>query len=122
MTGVELVMAALAAGASAGLTDTAGSAVRDAYGALREAVRGRLPARSGEVLDAERVEPGVWEGRLREELTASGADQDGEVLAAAEHLWALVHPGEGSGRYQVDASGAKGVQVGDHNTQTITFN
>ena len=42
MTEVELVAAALAAGASAGLTDTARGAVQDLYTGLREAVRRRL--------------------------------------------------------------------------------
>ncbi|WP_225824742.1 hypothetical protein [Streptomyces naphthomycinicus] len=119
MVGVELVMAALAAGASAGLTDTASSTVRDAYGALYEAVRRRLSAHGEEVLDAAQVEPDAWEARLREELTASGVDRDQELLAAAEALWALVGAG---GKYRVDARGAKGVQVGDHSIQTNTFN
>ncbi|MFG3054178.1 hypothetical protein ACGFZP_24925 [Kitasatospora sp. NPDC048239] len=127
MTGVELVTAALAAGASAGLTDTASSAVRDAYGTLREAVRRRVSAPGEEALDAGPAEPEAWEARLREELTASGADLDQELLAAAEALLALVGPrgryrSGPRGRYQVDARGAKGVQVGDHSTQTITFN
>ncbi|MER7705854.1 hypothetical protein ABTX81_23540 [Kitasatospora sp. NPDC097605] len=119
MAGVELVMAALAAGASAGLTDTASSAVRDAYSALREKVRRRLPAHAAEVLDAEQVEPDAWEARLRAELTASGADRDRELLAAAEALLTLVGS---AAKYQVDARGAKGVQIGDHSTQSITFN
>ncbi|MGJ5800450.1 hypothetical protein ACSCB1_15180 [Streptomyces europaeiscabiei] len=119
MVGVELVMAALAAGASAGLTDTASSTVRDAYGALHEAVRRRLSAHGEEVLDAEQVEPDAWEARLREELTASGVDRDQELLAAAEALWALVGAG---GKHQVDARGAKGVLVGDNSAQTNTFN
>ncbi|MFG3310015.1 hypothetical protein [Streptomyces wuyuanensis] len=120
MTEVDLVVAALAAGASAGLMDTASTAVRDAYDALREAVRRRLSARGEEVLDAEQVEPGVWEAQLREELIASGADRDQELLAAAEKFRALVRS---EGKYRVDARGAKGVQIGgDHPTQFNTFN
>ncbi|MET9437573.1 hypothetical protein [Streptomyces sp. NPDC006551] len=119
MTEVDIVVAALAAGASAGLMETASAAVRDAYGALREAVRRRLSARGEEVLDAEQVEPGVWETRLREELIASGADRDQELLAAAENFRALVRS---EGKYHVDTRGAKGVQIGDHSTQTNTFN
>ncbi|MEU0588022.1 hypothetical protein [Streptomyces sp. NPDC006132] len=118
MSGVELVVAALAAGASAGLTETVSSAVRDAYGALRESVLRRLPGRGEELLDAEQVEPGVWEARLREELTASGADRDQELLAAAEDLLTLLPSGS---KYQVDARGAKGVQTGDHNIQTNNY-
>ncbi|MFC8451074.1 hypothetical protein [Kitasatospora sp. NPDC057223] len=118
MSGVELVVAALAAGTSAGLTDTVSSAVRDAYGALRAAALRRLPGGGAELLDAEQVEPDVWEARLREELTASGADRDRELLALAENLLALLGSG---GKYRVDARGAKGVQIGDHNTQTVNF-
>ncbi|MFD8321503.1 hypothetical protein [Kitasatospora purpeofusca] len=118
MSGVELVVAALAAGASAGLTDTVSSAFQDAYGALRAAVLRRLPGRGAELLDAQQVEPDVWEARLREELTASGADQDLALLAAAETLLALTRSG---GKYWVDARGAKGVQTGEHNSQINHF-
>lgn len=95
MAGVDLVVAALAAGASAGLTDTASSAVRDTYDSLREAVRRRFFARgadgecgedSAQVLEASEEEPGVWQARLGELLSASGADQDPEILAAARSL------------------------------------
>ncbi|MFC5034856.1 hypothetical protein ACQFX6_37815 [Streptomyces sp. DSM 41987] len=122
MSGVDLVMAALAAGASAGLTDTASSAVRDGYAGLREAVRRRLAAGGGDgarVLDAREVEPGVWEARLRERLAATGADQDAEILVAARLL--LRDLGV-AGANVVDARDAKGVQIGDNNTQTNTFN
>lgn len=126
MTGVELVLAALAAGASAGVTDMASSAIRDAYAGLRESVRRRL-TRRGEsalrVLSASEAEPGVWEARLGEELTSAGVDRDEEVVAAARAL--LVQLGlldqDGSG-YSVDAREAKGVQVGHQNHQTNTFN
>ncbi|WP_369233844.1 hypothetical protein AB5J56_18440 [Streptomyces sp. R21] len=129
MTGVELIVAALAAGASAGLTDTASSAVREACDGLREAIRVRLAARGDatadgnealDVLDASEVEPGVWEARLRAALTAADADSDEGILAAARSL--LKAAGHTTGAYVVDASQAKGVQVGDHNTQTNTFN
>ncbi|MEU9040812.1 MULTISPECIES: hypothetical protein [unclassified Kitasatospora] len=125
MTGVELVMAALAAGASAGLTDTANSAVREAYDGLRGAVRRRLSAHGEEVLDAEQVEQveqveqEVWEARLHEQLTASGADSDRELLAAAQALLALVGPADDR---RIDLSHAQGVQVGNHSTQTNHFN
>ncbi|NEC68882.1 hypothetical protein [Streptomyces sp. SID9727] len=119
MTEVDLVVAALAAGTSAGLMDTASAAVRDAYDALRAAVRRRLSPRGGQVLDAEEREPGVWETQLREELIASGADRDQELLAAVQEFRALVHS---EGKYRIDARGAKGVLIGDHSTQFNTFN
>ncbi|MFI5749885.1 hypothetical protein ACIBBE_29045 [Streptomyces sp. NPDC051644] len=134
MTGVELVVAALAAGASAGLTDTASSAVRDTYTGLREAVRRRLFARGedsaqvleacdAQVLEASEDEPGVWQARLGELLSASGADEDPEILAAARSLLReLGVSGRHDPTHVVDAREAQGVQVGDHNTQTNTFN
>ncbi|WP_405496506.1 hypothetical protein [Streptomyces sp. NBC_00096] len=126
MTGVELVVAALAAGTSAGLTDTASSVIRDAYCDLREAVRRRLAARgagSAHVLEAAEADPESWQGRLREELTASGADRDEEILAAALSLLReLGTAGPHAPAQVVDAREAKGVQIGDRNTQTNTFN
>ncbi|MFD4661543.1 hypothetical protein ACFWP2_38720 [Kitasatospora sp. NPDC058444] len=127
MTGVELVVAALAAGASAGLTDTASSAVRDTYSGLREAVRRRLSARgedSAHVLEASEAEPEVWQGRLHDELVESGAAQDTEILAAALSLLRELGTAgrQSPGAQRVDARDAKGVQIGDHNTQNNTFN
>jgi hypothetical protein len=125
MAGVDLIVAALAAGASAGLTDAASSAIRDTYTSLREAVRQRLADDGDEsrnVLEASEVEPGVWEGRLRAVLEETGADGDVQILSAARSLLsALEVTGRLTGTHVVDASQAKGVQVGDHNTQTNTF-
>ncbi|MFE5199041.1 hypothetical protein ACFQ93_36000 [Streptomyces sp. NPDC056601] len=119
-------MAALAAGASAGITDTASSAVRDAYAGLREAVRRRLAeyGRDAEgVLEASGVEPGVWQARLAEVLLEAGADRDEELLAAAQQLREQLSAASGRlSKYSVDAPDAKGVQIGDHNTQFNNFN
>ncbi|MDX3231864.1 hypothetical protein [Streptomyces sp. ME19-01-6] len=132
MNGVELVLAALSAGAAAGLTDTASSAVREAYAGLRELVRLRLAARgeggvrvleAGESGEAGEVGSDAWRDRLRELLVAVGIDSDEEILAAARSLLrdiGLAEPRDGAGF--VDARQAKGVQIGDHNTQTNTFN
>ncbi|MFF6777963.1 hypothetical protein ACFY8W_31045 [Streptomyces sp. NPDC012637] len=129
MTGVELILAALATGAAAGVTESAGSAVRDAYAGLREALRLRRVAEDGredsetrELLEAEEVEPGLWEARLRERLVEVGADRDEVVLAAARLLLERADGADARpARYEVHADQAKGVQVGDHNTQTNTF-
>lgn len=86
MSGVELIVAAMAAGASAGITR---GTIRDAYGALRDALRRRLTAHgrdTGHVLETDEVEPAVWQARLAAEVHASGADRDEEVLNAARVL------------------------------------
>ncbi|MET9971047.1 hypothetical protein ABZZ80_35390 [Streptomyces sp. NPDC006356] len=126
MTGVELILAALATGAAAGVSDSAGGAVRDAYAGLRDALRRRSSAEDDaetrELLEAREVEPGTWETRLRGRLVEAGADRDEDVLAAARLLLERADAtGAQQGRYEVNADQAKGVQIGNHNTQTNTF-
>jgi hypothetical protein len=71
------------------------------------------------VLDGHEATPEQWQAAL----TRAGAGGDDEVVAAAQRLMTLVDPaGARVGRYVVDASNAKGVQVGDNNTQHNTFN
>ncbi|MEU6974890.1 MULTISPECIES: hypothetical protein [unclassified Streptomyces] len=129
MTGVELILAALATGAAAGVSESAGTAVRDAYAGLRDALRRRAaPEGAGddtgtrELPAAEETEPGLWEARMRGRLVETGADRDERVLAAAR---LLLERAEAAGARRagpvVNAEQAKGVQIGDHNTQTNHF-
>jgi len=119
MTGVELIVAALVAGTTAGVSDMTGTAIGDAYAGLKRILSSRLAGRPGglEALDAHEAEPAVWRARLGPDLIGSGAATDEEVLTAARRLLALV---EGA-KYNVDLREARGVQVGDGNTQTNTF-
>ena len=124
MTGIEVILAALAAGAAVGAMDTTKSAVMDAYVGLRDALRERLAGRqqAAEALDAVEAEPGTWRAELKPELERVAADRDTDVLTAAHQLLTLADPaGSSAGRYRVDAREAKGVQVGDHNVQHNTF-
>lgn len=123
MSALEMIAVALAAGAGAGVKDTASLAVRDAYEGLKTLLKRRLtrPAAVA-ALDADETEPGVWEAQLGDALTESGAADDEQVLAAARTLLELADPtGALAGKYQVDLREAKGVQVGDHNVQHNTF-
>jgi hypothetical protein len=117
LSGLELIAAALAAGASAGLSNTATAAVQDAFNGLKQLLGRRLRGRE-QALEAAETEPGVWAALLGEELTASGATADDEVIEAAERLLSLVRQ---QNTYQVDLRDAKGVQVGDHNVQHNRF-
>ncbi|MFI6547194.1 hypothetical protein ACIBO9_28495 [Streptomyces prunicolor] len=125
MTGLELILAALAAGVGGGITDATSTGIRDAYTGLRDLLRRKLASHDGqavEVLDAEGTEPGVFEAQLREYLVGSGADRDDQILTSARQLLTLLDPsGEQTAKYTVDAREAKGTQIGDHNTQTNTF-
>jgi hypothetical protein len=123
MTGVELILAAIVAGASAGTTETVKGAVLDAYTGLRNALRGLLTARwAQQILDEPEPDPDVLRSGLGPLLEASGAADDADIMAAAREVLALTDPaGTSGGKYQVDAHDARGVQVGDHNVQHNTF-
>jgi hypothetical protein len=120
VSNIELIVAALTAGASAGVTNTATVAVQDAYAGLKSLLRPWVRGEARAALDADEAGTGVWQARLAEDLEASGAAEDGQLLAAAEQLLTLIDA-QSAGKYRVDASQAKGVQVGDGNTQTNTF-
>jgi hypothetical protein len=124
MDPITLIVVALATGATLGLRDTTAAAVHDAYLSLKALVRRRLAGRAdGELVLARHAEaPDTWEGPLAAELSAARADTDRDLLEAALALMRLAdEAGYRSGKYNVDARGAAGVQVGDHNTQHNAF-
>ncbi|MEO3929690.1 hypothetical protein ABGB07_38405 [Micromonosporaceae bacterium B7E4] len=124
MTGVELILAALAAGATAGLSGATSSAIGDSYNALKNSLVRRLVNRAGasRAIELHEVDPDIWRDHLSNDLIASGAANDGEILASAQQLLDALQADTASrSRYRIDLSNAKGVQVGDHNTQTNTF-
>jgi len=124
MDPVTLIVTALAAGTALGLRDTASAAVKDAYAGLKSMVSRRLGGRrDGDLVLARYAEsPETWEGPLAAELTAARAGNDRDLIAAAQALMRLAdEAGYKSGKYDVDARGSQGVQVGDHNTQHNVF-
>ena len=124
MDPISLIVAALAAGAAAGVSDTASTAVKDAYTGLRELVRRRLAGRAAaEVALAEHESaPEIWRAPLAAELDGAGAGTDEAMVAAAQRVMAIVdEAGTRSGKYVVDLRGAQGVQVGDGNFQVNSF-
>ena len=124
MDPITLIVTALAAGAALGITDTASSAIKDAYAALKTLVRKRLGGRPDAelVLAKHEQAPQTWRAPLRAELDEAGAGHDADLVAAAEALMHLVdEAGARAGKYTVDARGAQGVQIGDRNTQHNVF-
>lgn len=92
MSAVEIVTAALAAGAGAGLKDTASAAVMDAYAELKRLLRPWVRGDARQSLEADETEPDVWKARIGEELTASGAADDKQVLDLARQVLVLADP------------------------------
>jgi hypothetical protein len=124
MDPVSLIVAALAAGAVAGMQGTASEAVKDAYSGLKALVSRRLSGRvAGEMALAQHEsKPDQWGPALEAELVEANAAADTAALEAAQRLMALVDTaGQAAGKYVVDLRSAQGVQVGDHNVQTNTF-
>jgi RIP homotypic interaction motif len=125
---VTLILAALAAGASAGALDALKDDVREKAKAAYERLRGLAGKRvagtpHGELALKEYASaPQKWEGLLGAELTEAGAAGDGELTAAAKALMELVdQAGAKSGKYNVTIKNSKGVQVGDGNIQVNRF-
>lgn len=124
MDPISLIVSALAAGAAAGLSDTASTAVQDAYRGLRHLVRHRFTGRpAAEVALAEHERaPDVWQQPLIVELEMVGASTDESIIAAAQQVMGLVdEAGTRSGKYVMDLRGTQGVPVGDGNTQLNAF-
>lgn len=124
MDPITLIVTALAAGAALGVQDSASAMVKDAYASLKALVRRRLGGDPGAELVLTRHEqaPGTWQAPLMAELARTGADGDGDLIAAAKALLDLAGGAGAAGKYTVDVRGAQGVQVGDRNRQDNVFN
>jgi hypothetical protein len=128
MDPITLIVAALAAGASAGtlsaLQDDVKDVVATAYSKLRGLLMKRVAGNQvAEVALAQyEANPKAWEAPLADQLKQLGAGNDPDVLAAAQELMKLVDQvGARARKYNVTIKNAKGVQVGDGNIQVNRF-
>jgi hypothetical protein len=124
MEPVTLIIAALVAGATAAMQESAGDAVKSAYAGLKALVKRALggnPA-AGSLVDEHEQDPEVWQKPLEKKLRDADAAADGDLLQAAQALLRLTDPqGAQVGKYNVQVSGGQGVVVGDNATVTQTF-
>jgi hypothetical protein len=121
------IVTALSAGAVSGLTETSKAAVSDAYAQLKSLLTRKFGASSDVVqaidhLEARPESVGRKES-LEEEITVVNAQQDQDVLAAAQQVLTLLHPQQaGFGKYTVQNNAVvQGQNVGDHHTITQHF-
>jgi len=122
MPAVEIITAALAAGAAAGLKDTASAAMRDAYAGLKDLLKRRVGDHDDQAvraLEADETEPGMWQVRIGDALTVSGAAGDEQVLAAARRLLALADPDKAK-TFHIDVGTNYGA-VGGEFSGPVTF-
>jgi hypothetical protein len=125
MEPITLILGALAAGALAGVTESATGAVKDAYAGLKRLVAARFAGKpAAELALAEHAaDPDTWQAPLAKALAETGTDADPAVIEAAGRLMELLdQAGARAGKYHVDLRGAQGVQVGDYSQQHNVFN
>jgi hypothetical protein len=121
---VNLVVTALVAGATAGVSGTASSAVADAYEALKNQVlgcfrRGGVREETAEALVAAVADGSDSRFALEQQLIAVTVDD--LTLQSAQELLELLRQVRGR-KFIVQVRDSTGVVVGDHNQQTIHIN
>ncbi len=124
MEPVSLILAALAAGAAAGATETASQAVQDAYSGLKGLLQKRLAGKpQAEMALAEyEKDADTWEKPLQKSLVETGLDRDEQVLQQAQQVMKLVQPQQASqGKYNVQIGEGKGIVIGDNAQVTQSF-
>jgi hypothetical protein len=122
---IAAVVTALAAGAKDGLKEVAKSGLKDGYDKLKSSLSrhddsGAEVSTALEQLEA-KPESKARQAVLEEELLASGAASDKQVVAEAQTLLELVRslPDGGSGGQM--ASGTGIAQADRHSTATVTM-
>ncbi|MGY1942803.1 hypothetical protein [Nocardia asiatica] len=118
-----VIVTALIAGAAAGGQEAASETVRDAYRAIRRRVgRSGADAQARAALEANETSPGSDVAALEAAVIRAGGVDDSQLRAlAAQLLEALPTADTERARHHIDLRHAKGVQLGDNNTQNNTF-
>ena len=117
---MELILAALIAGATAAAKDTAGAAVKDAYNGLKALLKKKLEndALAQVAVDAKPEDIKQMEGLLKTKITEAGGidkDKDAEILKKAEEIMKKEDPeGFQGGKYNINISGGTQGVVGDN--------
>lgn len=125
MDPVSLIEGALAAGAAASAKDTASQAVKDAYAGLKSLLS-RLFAdkpKAQVIIDEHETDPQTYEKPLKKLLIEAYADQDAELLDAAERVMMLAQPQQvGMGKFTIQNTGTvQGQNIGDSQQVTQYF-
>lgn len=113
---VTLIVAALAAGASAGASTTASTAITDAYAGLKALIKKRFAGntKAEEALADHEADPDTYDKPLAKQIQATGADQNDEILRAAQELLKKADAAGVRTKYNVTVSGGTVGIIGDH--------
>jgi hypothetical protein len=117
MDPITLIVTALAAGASAGMTDSVSQAVKDTYKGLKELVLRRVREQpAGEIAVLEHAQdPDTWRGPLTKALASGHADRDLDLVRVATQLLGLIDPeGTSAGTYNLSITATGDRSVAAH--------
>jgi hypothetical protein len=122
MDPVTLILAALAAGVASGAGEAATQAVKDGYTGLKELLKKRFAGnpKAEETLIDHEADPDAYEKPLAKQLRETRADQDADIVAAAETVLKAANQAGIKTKYHVTVSGGKVGIIGDHGTVTMT--
>lgn len=120
------IIAALSAGAISGLTDTGKKVITDAYDALKALLVKKFGSQSEVVqsvthLEAKPESPSR-QGTLKEEVAAAHADQDPDLLRAADLLLKQIQAQSGGEQHIQKAIGSYIAQADRQSTATVNVN
>lgn len=126
MNAVNLIEAALAAGAIGIAKAIFGEADKQAYQSLKTLVQGQFAGKSDAelVLVKHEKKPSAWREPLKEVLVETGADKEEDIIEAAQKLMNLVNSQPAAmSKFNTQVYGnVEGFVQGDHATVTMTFN
>lgn len=124
MDPITLIVAALTAGATAALQETAGTAIKDTYQGLTKLLKKKFnkDPKATAALDGHSEDPETWQKPLEKSLTESGANNDKEILTTAQKLLDLIQSQKSTSKYDVKIQGnVQGFVQGDDAKVTMNF-
>lgn len=124
MDPIAIIEAALTTGVAASAQPIAGQAVKDTY----EGLKGLIVRRFGDIpkvqetLKEHEEDPETYKKPLQKILRDVQAEQDEEIVQAAQHLLDIAQQQIGQGKYTIQNNGdVYGQIIGDHHTITQHF-
>ena len=118
MDAVDLIIAAVIAGVSAGMTETAKVAIKDTYQAFKAHLHEVTSVNNdaSKALESVEKKPDSTprQAVLKEELTTLGIEHDNELIGLAQKvLETLDKEGAQQGKYTVHIQNSQGIAIGD---------
>ena len=125
MEPTTLIISALTAGATTALSETAGTAIKDAYQALIALLKKKFTddPKAKVALESHAEDPKTWQKPLEKSLKESGAVKDKEIIEISKKIIAIAQTANSTSKYNVKIEGdVQGFVQGDGAKVTMNFN